>query len=150
MDEIGSNIGTETDGVVLGRTAKSTTLTKGGGNREWVTVIECISAAGAYTKPTIIFKGKPLQHQWFQEETPDWVYTRSEKGWTHNGVGLGWLRQVFIPGTRSETSESKGRILVLDGHASHVDVEFTDECHRNKVLYIYLPLHTSHAIESWV
>jgi len=56
MDEIGSNIGPETNGIVLGPAEKSTTLTKGGGNREWVTVIECISAAGAYTRPTIIFE----------------------------------------------------------------------------------------------
>jgi len=37
--------------------------------------------------------------------------------------------------------------LVLDCHASHVDVEFMDECYCNKILCVYLPPYTSHILQ---
>lgn len=80
MDEMGSNLGPQVNTTVLGPADKTATLIKGGGNREWVTVMKCISAAGTYTRPTVIFKGKTLQHQWFDEDTPDFVFTTSQKG----------------------------------------------------------------------
>jgi len=95
----------------------------------------------------IIFKGQNLQHQWFEEDTPDWLYTTSNKGWTTNGIGLAWLQQVFIPETRTETSETHGRLLVLDGHALHADVEFMDECNKNKITIVFLPAYTSHVLQ---
>ena len=146
MDETGCYVGPVTDGTVLGPATKTVIIIKQARNKEWITVLECISARGRYIKPTVIFKGKALQHQWFEESTPDWVYTTSNKGWIDNGIGLGWLEQVFIPQTRSATSDTIGRILVLDGHASHVDSLFMKAYYNNKIYYIYLPPYTSHVL----
>jgi len=71
MDEMGSNLRPKTDGIVLGLVDKTYITIKGRLNREWVTVIEYISATGTYTRPLIIFKGQNLQHQWFEEDTPN-------------------------------------------------------------------------------
>jgi len=57
IDEMGSNLGPKTDGMVLGPADKTYTTIKGGLNREWVTVVECISATRTHTRPLIIFKG---------------------------------------------------------------------------------------------
>lgn len=60
-------------GLVMGAAARSSALVDrdqktvyeiGDGNRELVTAIECISAAGAVLKPMIIFKGQKRNLEW--------------------------------------------------------------------------------------
>ena len=66
------------------------------GNREWVTVIDCISSSGYNVPPVIIFEGKMHQSTWYSETLPlDWVIGVSENGWTDNELGLKWLEHVF-------------------------------------------------------
>lgn len=117
-------------------------------DREWVTILECISAAGSRIRPTVMFKRKTLQRLWFEEQTPDWIYKASDKGWTNNSIGLGWLEEGFIPDTASKTAISRGRhILILDGHASHTDPRFMESSHSNKIYCLYLPPQTSHVLQ---
>ncbi|GEQ68297.1 hypothetical protein JCM33374_g1965 [Metschnikowia sp. JCM 33374] len=54
------------------------------GNREWVTAIECISAAGFALPPFIIMKGARLQKGWFNNIPPKWQLGVTENGWTNN------------------------------------------------------------------
>jgi len=58
-----------------------------------------------------------------------------------NEIGLGWLNEVFLPETETLTPPAleHDRSSVLDGHASHVNVEFIWACLQNKVYCIYLP-----------
>jgi hypothetical protein len=66
------------------------------GNRNWVTVIECINASGWAVPPVIIFEGKVHQSSWYQTSIPrDWVIGLSENGWTDNELGYKWLTEVF-------------------------------------------------------
>lgn len=65
------------------------------GNREWVTVIECINASGWPLPPMIIFSGKVHQSQWYQDINPDWLIGLSDNGWTNNDLGVyGWKRSL--------------------------------------------------------
>ena len=94
----------------------------------------------------MIFKGKSLYTTWFlSESVPDWIYTTSENGWTANVIGLEWLRQIYI----LETTPDPGRyrMLILDGHGSHVDIEFMWECRQHRIHLLYLPAHTSHLLQ---
>ena len=94
----------------------------------------------------MIFKGQSLQTSWFPPQSlPDWLYTTSENGWTSNSVGLAWLRQIFIP--ESTPTQCDYRLLLLDGHGSHADVEFMWTCYQNKIACLYLPAHTSHILQ---
>jgi len=54
--------------------------------------------------------------------------------------------KVFLPLTKPEDLEER-RLLILDGHESHVTVDFMWECFKNKVQLIYLPAHTSHVLQ---
>ena len=40
------------------------------GNREWVTVIDCIASSGWALPPVIIFEGKLHQSTWYSETRP--------------------------------------------------------------------------------
>jgi hypothetical protein len=108
-----------------------------------VTIIEFVSSRGRIFKPTVIFAGKIIQHSWTETwSTP--TYAVSENGWTDNQLGLWWLQEVFHP----ETKDLGGRrLLLIDGHSSHVSVEFIEFCWSVAVVPLCLPPHTTHYLQ---
>ena len=60
------------------------------GDREWVTVIQSICAAGYATPPFIIYKGRVHISAWYEEaDIPrDSKVSVSKNGWNNNGLGL--------------------------------------------------------------
>jgi len=86
MDEVGIALGICSNTRVLSGTKKGRTYVKRPKEREWVTILEAISATGQKIRPLTVFKGKSLQTQWLPaEKVPDWVYATSENGWTSKG-----------------------------------------------------------------
>jgi len=146
MDETGIALGVCTNTRVLARAGKKKAYIKEPGNREWVSIIECISASGSKLKPMVVFKGKSLQTTWFPSNSiPDWLYTTSQNGWTSNSIGLAWINSIFIPDTASP--EGRNRLLILDGHGSHIDIEFIWACKGANIHLLFLPAHTSHVLQ---
>jgi 4-hydroxybenzoate polyprenyltransferase len=146
MDEHGIALGICTNSIVLAASGKKHTKVQAPENREWVTIIETISALGRKTRPVIIFKGKNPQSSWFDiKEVPDWFYTQTENAWTSNDLALAWLCKVFIPETKPD--DDSYRILLMDGHGSHETVDFMYECHKHKIRLVYLPPHSSHVLQ---
>ena len=60
-------------------------------------------------------------------------------------IGLEWLRRIYIPETTPDPG--RHRMLILDGHGSHVDIEFMWECRQHQIHLLYLPAHTSHLLQ---
>lgn len=63
------------------------------GNRELVTVVECVSAAGASIEPLIIMKGKYLHFGWVRNSTlpTGSGFAATEKGYINSTVALEWM-----------------------------------------------------------
>jgi hypothetical protein len=117
------------------------------GNREWVTTVETINACGWALPPLIIFKGKRYIESWFCSDLPnDWRFEVSPNGWTNDAIGLRWLEKLFIPATTSRT-RGQYRLLILDGHGSHLTPEFDRICATNNVIPICMPPHSSHLLQ---
>jgi transposase len=116
------------------------------GNREWVTAIESISASGWALPPVIIFKGKVYIESWFDGLPGDWRFEVSPNGWTTDEIGLRWLQKLFIPSTNSYT-QGRYRLLILDGHGSHLTPQFDQICAENKIIPICMPPHSSHLLQ---
>jgi hypothetical protein len=115
-------------------------------NREWVTVIECTNASGWVLPPCMIFKGKVFIESWFDGLPGDWRFEVSPNGWTSDEIGLRWLKKLFIPTTSSRTKGGY-RLLILDGHGSHLTPKFDEICEENKIIPIYIPPHSSHLLQ---
>ena len=146
MDETGIALGVCTNSRVIARAGKRKAYVKTPGNREWVSILETISAIGQKLKCMVIFKGQSLQTTWFPSNSvPDWLYTTSQNGWTSHEIGFEWLRRIFIPSTQPHGNQ--WRILILDGHGSHVDIEFMLLCRQHRIWTIYLPPHASHLLQ---
>ena len=92
-----------------------------------MTFVECISADGKVLNPLVIFRGKTLQQQHFPDENladfEQWTFDASENGYTSNKIGLKWLRDVFLPQTKSIRKEERS-LLILDGYNSYITDEF--------------------------
>jgi hypothetical protein len=117
------------------------------GKQEWVTVIECINAAGTAIGPLVIFKAKHLNSGWVPPQThSDWHFGVSENGWTSNELGLRWLQRVFEPQTR-EIANNQRRLLVADGHGSHIRADFIAYCMEQDIDLLIMPPHCSHLLQ---
>ena len=148
MDEIGTALGTCTNQLVVGTSDTDSTIVKVPNDREWCTAIEAINPFGRSTTPLLIFKAKHVQNQWFiPQHTPDWVYTSSKAAFTINEIGLEWLQEVFLPQIGQGLSNTDWRLLVLDGHASHVSIKFMQLAYLHRVWCYYLLPHASHALQ---
>jgi DDE superfamily endonuclease len=115
------------------------------GNREWASLIECISQDGRRTRPWAILKGKQHQDAWFKA-LPGVHIAMSANGWTDNEIGLEWIKQCFEPETRCD-DDSEYRLLILDGHASHVTTKVIWFCVDHKIILLCLPPHTTHLLQ---
>jgi hypothetical protein len=117
------------------------------GNREWVTTIQSINAEGWALPPFIIVAGQYHLSSWYRESSlpADWAIATIKNGWTDNETGLVWLKHF----NRHTSKRSNGayRILILDGHESHLSVAFEDFCKENKIITLCMPPHASHLLQ---
>jgi hypothetical protein len=116
------------------------------GNREWVTAIEAICADGYSLPPCVIFKGKVAIAGWFDSLPKDWRFEVSKNGWTTDEIGLRWLQKLFIPLTNSRV-RGRFRLLILDGHGSHLTPLFDQICAENDIIPLCMPAHSSHLLQ---
>ncbi|EED14100.1 pogo transposable element, putative [Talaromyces stipitatus ATCC 10500] len=109
------------------------------GNREWVTAIEATNSTGWAVPSYVIFKAKKnVREGWFDDLPDDWRINISDNGWTTDQIGLEWLKTHFIPYINGRTV-GKYRMLILDGHGSHLTPEFD---------HIFcMPPHSSHLLQ---
>ncbi|KAJ3455355.1 hypothetical protein MRS44_013955 [Fusarium solani] len=114
VDEGGIMAGFGLDSLVIGSSdPRRKAFLKGSQSRTWTTFIEAVTADGRLLKPGIIFKGKELQQQWFIDEL-------------RGSPTVEWLKEVYLPQTQP-ADESDARLIILDGHRSHVSVAYGKE-----------------------
>ena len=116
------------------------------GNTDWASVLECISADGRLLPPFIIFKGKVFMESWIEELVGQGKIGLSRKGWTNNSLGFEWFQEIFEPWTKA-TQKGEYRMLLVDGHSSHITGDVIQFCVNHKILLICLPSHTTHELQ---
>jgi hypothetical protein len=60
--------------------------------------------------------------------------------------GLEWLKRVFEPATR-EKANGRQRLLICDGHDSHIAGNFIAHCMEHKITLLIIPPHSSHLLQ---
>ncbi|KAI7768449.1 hypothetical protein LZL87_014132 [Fusarium oxysporum] len=117
------------------------------GNREWVTVIQGISAAGWAIPPFILIAGQHHLRSWYEGSSlpTDWAIATTQNGWTNNETGLDWLKHL----DQHTANRSLGtyRLLILDGHESHHSADFEVYCKEKKIIPPCMPPHSSHLLQ---
>jgi hypothetical protein len=123
------------------------------GSREWITLLATICADGDVLPPGLIYQSAACTLQ------PDWVasvevnkhdvfITSTPSGWSNNDVGLAWLEQVFDRCTREKARRGRDyRLLIVDGHGSHLTSDFIDYCNNHHILLAVFPPHATHTLQ---
>ena len=107
-DEIGTMIGIGDAPLVIGPSELKEVLIKDPLNRDWVTIVECVSGDGRALFLLVIFGGKNVQQQWFDDEMlsddslKQWKFGSNSSGSSSNEIALFWLREVFLPQTKPQ------------------------------------------------
>src|SRR5450432_713864 len=69
----------------------------------------------------------------------------SDNGWTDNELCLEWLKKCFNPATIH--TKNQYRILIIDGHQSHITNAALRFCISSKIILLCLPAHTTHLLQ---
>jgi hypothetical protein len=121
------------------------------GSREWITCLAAICADGSRLPPSLIYQSdtESLQDTWldhFNASKHNAHFTSTLSGWSNNIMGQAWLEQVFDRCTKQK-ARSSHRLLIVDGHASHLTLPFLDYCEKNRILVAILPPHATHRLQ---
>jgi hypothetical protein len=123
------------------------------GSREWITIIATICADRTALPPSLIYMAKTgdIQDSWVQDLEPD-VHTAhvasSPTGWTNDGLGYEWLTKVFDRFSKSKARNGRDwRLLIIDGHGSHVNMKFLTWCAEHHILVAVYPPHSTHRLQ---
>jgi hypothetical protein len=123
------------------------------GSREWVTTLAAVCADGTALPPSLIYQSNnsTLQDSWVADIKADEhevFITSSSSGWTNNEVGLAWLEQVFDRCTKKKARRGREwRLLIVDGHGSHLTQDFLNYCESHRILLAVFPPHSTHTLQ---
>ncbi|KAF2837260.1 DDE-domain-containing protein [Patellaria atrata CBS 101060] len=110
------------------------------GNREWITVLATICADGTTIPHGIIHPSG------YRPEEQECFSTASPTGWTNDELGLRWLETVFDRSTKTKAGRA-WRLLIVDGHGSHINMPFLEYCISNKIILANYPPHSTHRLQ---
>jgi hypothetical protein len=72
--------------------------------------------------------------------------TVTVSGWSTDDSGLGWLEQVFQRYTKKKV-QRRQRLLMMDGHGSHLTMKFIDYCDKHKIQLCIYPPHSTQTLQ---
>ena len=78
--------------------------------------------------------------------SPLYSFALSENGWTDWEIALQWLEKNFDPLTR-EKAAGQTRVLLVDGHSSHLSLPFLLACRERNIVVLCYPPHCTHALQ---
>ena len=118
----------------------------GSDNKQQITVLFCVSAAGTFSKPYVIFPGKKRPNfnlAEVSEDSYDLGYT--EQGWISSDTFFEWLANLFYPSIKDKVEFPV--LILMDGHSSHINISVSDFCRDHGIIMYLLPPHGSHLLQ---
>ncbi|KAF8241457.1 DDE-domain-containing protein, partial [Wilcoxina mikolae CBS 423.85] len=149
IDEKGFVMGISPRTKVVTRRGKKNPRIKQDGKREFIPALEEVSADGFVFTPYLIGKGSVHIFGWYKNVGGEDQNARravSPKGWTDSKIGYYWLTNVYDPISKAHCP-GEPRLLILDGHVSHINYKFLTFCEANDIVVFCLPLHSTHVLQ---
>jgi hypothetical protein len=115
--------------------------------------VAAVCADGSTSSPSLIYSStnSTLQASWvggIEAEKHKLFLSSTLSGWTNNDVDLAWLEQVFRRQTKEKARWQRNwRLLILDGHSSHLTMDFIDYCCANSILLAIFPPHNTQTLQ---
>jgi hypothetical protein len=147
-DESGAQAGKNGGGIVIVRTGARRVHSIVPDQREWLSVLVCINAAGFSIPFFYIFRGKRFGQNYIQRCEPGATMAMQPRAWMTSYLFGAWVsRFIELVRESGSISQEHRHLLILDGQISHVSVEIVQEARRAGLDILTLPSHTSHALQ---
>jgi hypothetical protein len=146
-DETGVQAGRNGGAYVLEKTGSCTVNQVVPDEREWLTVLTCVNAAGESIPNFYIFRGKRFRRNYIEFCEEGATMAMSSKAWMTACLFSAWMDH-FIQALQkhSNVSVSSLHLLIMDGHSSHVTVDVVRRARAVGLHLLTLPSHYSHAM----
>ena len=146
FDETGFQIGVSSGEKVIVPKDAVAAYTADPENRELITSVETINYGGIKVPPMIIFSGAYHLRRFFKNNLDgNILFARSDSGYSNDKLGIKYPEH-FNRFT-SQKAKGKYRMLLFDGHGSHLSQEFLDFCWKHHIRPFLLPAHTTHLLQ---
>ncbi|CAG5075846.1 Protein of unknown function [Cotesia congregata] len=144
MDETAVHLAPK-GGLVLAERGKSV-YDVAGNEKENVTTLFNVNAAGEFAPPLTIFKYERLPKICVESAPKDWGIGKSENGWMTSESFYEYFTNVFYPFLQK--SEIKFPVIVfLDGHVSHMSIHLSKFCKEKQIILCCFPPHATHILQ---
>ncbi|XP_023312062.1 uncharacterized protein LOC111692338, partial [Anoplophora glabripennis] len=145
-DETGISSVSKTKSKIISRRGRKQVGSLSSAERgQTVTVEICVSAAGSYMPPMLIFPRKRMKAQLLNNSARGTTSHCNASGWMTTDVFVSWFKS-FIQFSRA--SKDNPVLLLLDGHATHTkNIELIDVARENGVVIICFPPHCTHRLQ---
>jgi hypothetical protein len=116
--------------------------------REWLSVLVCMNAAGLATPSFYVFKGKRFRQNYIERCEPGATMAMQPRAWMTSYLFSAWISHFIECVQRTGGISAQQRhLLILDGHSSHVTFDVVREARAARLDLLTLPSHTSHAMQ---
>jgi hypothetical protein len=122
-------------------------------SREWVSLLAYICVDLTAIPPMCIYANGSgdILDSWmedFNPESQNGFFSSSESGWTNDDIGFLWLTKVFDRCTKEKARDGREyRLLIVDGHSSHMLMAFLDFCLDNRIILAIFPPHSIYRLQ---
>jgi len=145
FDESGFSIGMSRDKTIITRDKSRRSFLASSDNKDHVTAMESISAAGEGIPPIFVAKGAMILEPFLIDLPSDWAVTMSESGYANDDIMILYIQHF----NKFTAKRQKGsvRLLLMDNYGSHLTKEVIEYCEFHNIIIFTLIPHTSHIIQ---
>lgn len=115
-------------------------------DKENITTLLTVSAAGVIAPPLTIYKYKRMNQEIANSAPSYWGLGKTDSGWMTGEAFFEYFSNVFHPYLIKNNVELPV-IVFLDGHASHLTMHLGDFSKSNKIILICLFPNTTHILQ---
>ena len=147
-DESGAQAGKNGGAIVIARKAAQRVHSIVPNQREWLSVLVCINAAGTSIPSFYIFHGRRFRQNYIEKCEAGATMAMQQRAWMTSYLVSTWISH-FIASVRrvGDISLENRHLLILDRHNSHVTLDVVQEASAAGLDLLTLPAHTSHALQ---
>ena len=147
-DESGVQAGRNGGGIVIARRGSRRVHSIVPNQREWLSVLVCINAAGLAIPSFYVFKGMRFRQNYIERCEPGATMSMQPRAWMTSYLFSAWISHFIESVQRmGGISTDQRHLLILDGHASHITFDVVQEAREAGLDLLTLPSHTSHAMQ---
>ncbi|EED21060.1 conserved hypothetical protein [Talaromyces stipitatus ATCC 10500] len=147
FDETGFIVGQGKDEAVVTAFPKTSKRVSSLSSRESITVIEGVSAEGKIIPPLLIPKGKVHLEEWYRHlQDDEWLVAPAKNGFITDEIAFEWL-QHFQYYSKPEWGLLEWRLLLMDNHTTHLNMQFVEYCHIWHIQPFRFPPHSTHFLQ---